>query len=301
MVYLDKMELYSISQLSRFSGIKPHTIRAWEKRYRALKPHRSDGNTRYYDTVQTNRLMLLVGLVKAGYKASEVGGLPDEKLRALLESVYTANRQTEEYFISLLIAAGLSYDTARFERVYEACVSRYRLKKTYQTILLPMLERVGLMWRCDKASPAQEHFISNLLRKKLFAAVDALPWQEEGTEKWLLFLPENEFHEIGLLMGYNLIRLSGHRVIYLGANVPWAALPGVIRETRPDNLLFFNLFQTMSKSALVSLHDLATLFTGDRIYAAGLTTGISQAVPSSKVQLLTTIEDLIVALTRELK
>src|SRR5579863_6642328 len=145
--------LFSISQLSRFSGIKPHTIRAWELRYRALRPRRSGGNTRYYDNAQMNRFMLLASLVKAGYKASEVGPLPDQRLRALLETAYTSTRQTEDYSISQLIAAGMSYDAARFERVFASCLDRYDLKNTYQLILLPMLDRIGLMWRCDKASP----------------------------------------------------------------------------------------------------------------------------------------------------
>jgi len=288
---------FSISQLSRFSGIKPHTIRAWEARYRALRPHRSGGNTRYYDSIQMNRFMLLASLVKAGYKASEVGPLSDQKLRLLLETVYTTSHQPEDYSICRLIAAGMSYDSTLFEKLYATCLDRYRLKDTYQMIILPLLDRIGLMWRCDKASPAQEHFISNLLRKKLFAAADSLPQPEDAAQKWLLFLPENEFHEIGLLMAYILIRLAGQQVIYLGASVPWAALPAVVRETQPDKLLFFNLFQAMPKSALASLQQLTTLFSGSQVYAAGITTGIGRAVPSPKLRFLSRVEDLTLALT----
>lgn len=293
------MVLFSISQLSRFSGIKAHTIRAWEARYKALRPRRSEGNTRYYDSVQMNRLILLASLVKAGYKASQVAPLPDHKLRLLLETAYSANRQTEDYFVSQLIAAGMSYDTARFEKIFAACLTRYRLKNMYQKILLPMLGRIGLMWRCDKTSPAQEHFISHLLRQKLLAAVDSLPLPDEGSKKWLLFLPENEFHELGLLMAYNLIRLAGQQVVYLGANVPWGALPAVIKETQPDRLLFFNHFQTMPKTALSSLKELSLTFTNIRICAAGLTTGIARTVTSPCLRVLGSVEDLTLALTAE--
>jgi len=244
-----------------------------------------------------NRFMLLVSLVKAGYRASEVSPLPDQQLRKLLETVYSSSQETEDCFISQLIAAGLSYDIARFEKVYTACLDRYPLKITYQMIILPMLQRIGLMWRCDKASPAQEHFISNLLRKKLFAVADSLPQPEDRAEKWLLFLPEHEFHELGLLMAYILIRLEGQQVIYLGANVPWAALPPVIRETQPDKLLFFNLCQAMPRSALASLQQLATLFGSNQVYAAGLLAGIERAVPGTKIRFLGTVEDLTLALT----
>lgn len=289
--------MFTISQLSRFSGIKAHTIRAWESRYRVLRPHRTGGNTRYYDSTQMNRFMLLSDLVKAGYKASDVGRMPDSKLRSLLEDFYTNSHPSEDYFICQLIAAGMSYDTTRFEKVYGICLDRFRLKYTYQMIILPMLERVGLMWRCDKASPAQEHFISNLLRKNLFAALGSMPPPNDTAEKWLLFLPEDEYHELGLLMAYILIRIAGQEVIYLGASVPWAALPGAIRETQPDKLLFFNLFQEMPKSSLMCLQKLSETFNGSRIYAAGLTAGIVGAVPSPRIGLLSCVEDLVLILT----
>jgi DNA-binding transcriptional MerR regulator len=291
------MNLFSISQLGRFSGLKPHTIRAWEARYNALKPARSDGNTRYYDGVQMKRLLNLVSLVKAGYNPSEVGGLPDDKLHQLLESVFTTRHHTtEDYFISQLIAAGLTYDEARFEKTFAHCITRYRLKNTYQYVLLPMLERIGLMWRCDKTSPTQEHFVSNLIRRKLFAAADSLPPPDAGSDRWLLFLPEGEFHELGLLVAYNLIRLSGHHAIYLGANVPFAALGQAINETRPDRVLLFTLQPELSRSMLGFLEEMEKSFKGKKLYVAG-NPAKATAGAFGRVQWLRTVEDLTTVLT----
>ncbi|MBS1604867.1 MAG: MerR family transcriptional regulator [Bacteroidetes bacterium] len=291
------MGLYSISHLSRFSGIKPHTIRAWEARYKALTPSRSSGNTRFYDNAQMKRLLNMVSLVNAGYRASEVGSMPDDKLHHLLESIVGPRcNATEEYFISQLIAAGLSYDDTRFEEILGHCISRYRLKNTYRFVLLPMLERIGLLWRCDKASPAHEHFVSNLLRKKLFASVDSLSPAHPDADRWLLLLPENEFHELGLLLAYNIIRLSGQKAVYLGANVPFASITSAIREISPDRLLIFTLQPELSKPLASYLKDLDRSFPGKRIYLAGNPARPADASGCRNIHWLNNVEDLTRAL-----
>ena len=291
------MSLYSISHLSRFSGIKPHTIRAWEARYKALTPSRSSGNTRFYDTNQLRRLLNMVSLVNAGYRASEVGSMPDDRLHLLLESIVGfRGNATEGYFISQLIAAGLSYDDARFEQILAHCIARYRLKNTYRFILLPMLERIGLLWRCDKASPAHEHFVSNLLRRKLFANVDNLAPARPDADRWLLLLPENEFHELGLLIAYNIIRLSGQRAVYLGANVPLTSVTAAMKEIKPDRVLIFTLQSELPKPLTSYLKELDQSFTGKRIYLAGNPSKPSDPGGHRNIQWLNNVEDLARAL-----
>lgn len=291
------MAIYSISQLGRFSGLKPHTIRAWEARYNALTPSRSQGNTRYYDSQQMKRLLNMASLVNAGYKASEVGSLPDDKLHYMLESLVSSPRiASAEYFISQLIAASMTYDEGLFEKIIGHCLARYRLKNTYQYVLIPMLDRIGQMWRCDKASPTQEHFVSNLLRRKLFSLVDSMPVPEAGADTWLLFLPENEFHEIGLLLAYNLIRLSGHRVIYLGANVPLSSLESTINDVRPDRLLLFTLQLELSRSTQAFLREMDTSFKGKSIYVAGNPMKSLHGNSLKRIQWLCTPEQLTAVL-----
>jgi len=236
---------------------------------------------------------MMVSLVNAGYKASEVGALPDERLHQLLDTAFSStNSQTENYFIYQLLAAGMSFDTAKFERIFERCVLRYRLKNTYRYVLLPMLERIGLLWKCDKATPAQEHFVSNLIVRKLLAAIDHLPCATAGAEKWLLFLPENEFHELGLLLAYYLIRSAGHEVLYLGANTPWAALPAVTRDAKPDRILFFSLDSELPKAGTVYLRDMEVNFTGKKIYVAGLIGNTKKNYSADRIIFLNSIEDL---------
>jgi len=195
------MDLFSISHLARYSGVKPHTIRIWEKRYNALHPSRSDGNTRYYDSRQLRRLLNIVSL-KSSHPGSlqELCAMSDEALFSLIQQYNVSGRDgSDDYFISQLIAAGVNYDEAHFTQMFSHCLLRYGLRDTYLKVIYPMLVRIGTLWTSDSFRPSYEHYISNLLRRKLTTSLDALPPPKAGAPTWLLFLPENEFHDIGLL------------------------------------------------------------------------------------------------------
>lgn len=236
------MDSFAISDLQRFSGIKSHTIRMWEQRYNALQPERSEGNTRYYNSNQLRRLLNLVSLLHAGYKISEVSKMTDPQLNKLLIEV-SKNSDTQspqhEYFISQMIRAGLEFNEEHLEKVFFSCMLRFGFKETYLKVLYPMLVRIGMMWATEQIPPAQEHFVSNIVRQKLLTGTDALPPSTSNDDLWILYLPEDEFHEIGLLFSNFLIRQSGKKVIYLGASTSFETLKAAIQVTKPTHLLFF--------------------------------------------------------------
>ena len=132
------MNLFSISQLSQFSGIKPHTIRIWEQRYSAFKPNRSDGTTRYYDDTQLRRLLNIVSLLDNGHKVSSLCSMPDEDLYFMVSNLGTSEfSESTEYFVTQLIAAGLSYDTSYFELIFSDCIFKLGLKNAYIKVIYP--------------------------------------------------------------------------------------------------------------------------------------------------------------------
>ena len=289
------MNLFSISELQQFSGIKAHTIRIWEQRYNALQPDRSQGNTRYYDGKQLRRLLNIVSLLDTEHKVSELCKMPDNKLHKLLEEDLpgtTARDGAHEYFISQIVASAMEFDEAQFDKFFSSAVLRLGLKGTYRSVLYPALTRLGLLWAKDSLRPSHEHFITSLFRQKILSAIDALPLPAPAKQKWLLFLPEDELHETGLLFANFLIRQAGHKVIYLGGNVPFESLEDAITKTRPTSLLFFLVRKNDKENDQDLISQLTRQFADKRIYLACEPSRSEHLRKSKNLLLLHDVDDL---------
>ncbi len=297
------MNQFSISQLAQFSGIKPHTIRIWEQRYNALQPKRSEGNTRYYDGAQLRRLLNIVSLSGTGHKVSQLCVMSDDELFSLLEEYFmTAEEQSDfDYFVNRLVAAGVSYDETGFSNLFAHCLLRFGLERTYKMVIYPLLARVGLMWSSDSMPPSQEHYITNLLRQKLFTSIDAMTSNVEEDEKWLLFLPENEFHEIGLLFSAYLLKSRGKNVIYLGANVPFSSVQGCLDDTGADQLLLFLVHRDLPENLQSFLKQLSVVGKNKKIFIACNTELIKGISDKGDFKWLHNIEDLEKAINESKK
>jgi methanogenic corrinoid protein MtbC1 len=287
------MDSYSISDLEEYSGIKAHTIRIWEQRYKALTPSRSDGNTRYYSNEQLRRLLNIVSLMGSDYKTSELCKMSDAGLNELLEKKLNLSISTDnidEYFISQILASGIEFNEAHFEKLFSNCILRFGLGKTYLNVIYPTLVRAGLLWAKNSLSVGSEHFISNLIRQKILAAIDSLPPAKSNQNSWLLFLPANEFHEIGILFSYYLIRQAGKKVVYLGANVPFDTLKSTADETKPSNLFFFFVHYTKPEESQNYLNQLVKNFRDAKIYVSGNQKLISQLKTNKGINWIQSVE-----------
>jgi MerR family transcriptional regulator, light-induced transcriptional regulator len=287
--------VFSISQLQQYSGIKAHTIRIWEQRYNALRPNRSEGNTRYYDHNQLRRLLNIVSLMESGHKVSELCHMPDNELFEMVDEKLqssTQDKSESEYFVSQLIASAVQYDEAHFEKVFASCMQEMNLKQVYVNVIYPLLSRIGMMWVSDTMPPAQEHFMSNLLRKKLFSAIDTLPTPTSKAESWLLFLPENEFHEIGLLFAYFLLKQSGKHVIYLGSNVGFDTLLDTKKDIQPTHLLLFMVHHDDLDSSQVYLESMARHFVHAQLHVSGNQRLLGELGLPKNMQWIQSVEEL---------
>ena len=295
------MDKFSISQLQQFSGIKAHTIRIWEQRYNALTPARSEGNTRYYDNSQFRRLLNIVSLMNTKYRLSELCAMPDEKLFMLLQERlkdFSNSDNQNEYFVSQLVTAGLTYDEIYFDKIFSNVLLRMGMKNTYTNVIYPLLNRLGLMWTSDLLPPTHEHFLSNLIRQKLSSAIDSLP-PPIKEEKWLLFLPGGELHEIGLLFGNYLLKQTGRKTIYLGADVPFETLTKAVEDTRPHNLLFFLVHHDDYSNVQLYLDDLNKIFKNRKFFMSGNEKLIEKLKLNNKTTWLKSVEQFIELLNTE--
>lgn len=231
------MSTYSIKDLEQLSGIKAHTLRIWEQRYDFIKPKRTETNIRFYDD-QDLKLILNVSLLKDnGHKISKISRMPYNQMqKEVLKLTDKKLSYTEQ--IHALTLAMIDHDEERFEKIMSTIILQIGFEETMIKVIYPFLIKIGVLWQTGSISPSQEHFISNLIRQKIIVAIDALyvP-SSDYNKKFLLFLPEQEFHELTLLFSAYLIKSRKNKVIYLGQNTPFEDLINVYNAIKPDYLL----------------------------------------------------------------
>lgn len=263
---------YSISDLEQLSGVHAHTIRMWEQRYNALVPHRSAGNTRYYDDEHLVKLLNIVSIHQKGLKISKICALSQDAIHNLIEEDIqetVSKNQQFEFYITQLLNFGMSYNEAAFDNLLSKCINDNTLTETYSSVIYPMLVRLGLMWRKDSICAAQEHFLTNIIRQKICAAINDLPIPSSDKKTWVLFLPQDEEHEIGLLFAHYLLRQAGNSVIYLGSSVPLASLKEVILTCKPAYLMLFMAQKKIVKEVQKYIDEISATFENKNIYLAG--------------------------------
>ena len=228
------MSNYSIRDLEQLSGIKAHTIRIWEQCYNIIQPKRTDTNIRMYDD-QDLKLVLNISLLKDhGYKISDIAKF---SLDEISQEVMAISDQKLNYpdQIHALTIAMIDLDEDRFEKIISTNFLQNGFENTMLNIIYPFLTRIGTLWLTGSIGPAQEHFMSNLIRQKVIVAIDGQVIKyHPNSKKFLLFLPEGELHEISLLFTSYVIRAHHHRVVYLGQTLPFNELVFAYDVHQPD-------------------------------------------------------------------
>tara|TARA_B100000795_G_scaffold264069_1_gene244074 strand:+ start:141 stop:1022 length:882 start_codon:yes stop_codon:yes gene_type:complete len=262
------MAKYKISDLEQLSGVKAHTIRIWEQRYKVLVPLRTETNIRYYDDKQLLKLLNIVSLMNAGNKISVISKLSDKEFNEEIKTLGETSSigLKEEMLTNQLIISGLAYDEKAFDKALSNSILSFGLLQSYNKVFYPMLVKLGLLWSVSELTPSQEHFVSNLIKQKMFAAIDALEPASIQTEKWVLFLPEAEMHDIGLLIANFMLRSKSVTVIYLGENVPIKNLYQVAENVKPTHYLTFAVRQNQQKMFNKYLSEMKNRFDDPNIF-----------------------------------
>jgi DNA-binding transcriptional MerR regulator len=229
--------VYSIKDLERLSGIKAHTLRIWEQRYGILNPERSDSNIRTYNDEDLKKVLNISILNNNGFKISKIANLGDLHIR---EKVLEVTETSPDSIIQIdsLVLAMVEMDEERFEKSLSYNILRQGFDNTVQDIVFPFLHKVGILWQTNSINPAQEHFISNLIRQKLIVAIDGANQKvAPNAQKVLLYLPDQELHEISLLFANYTLKSKGLKTIYLGQSVPHNNLNSVYLLHNPTYIV----------------------------------------------------------------
>jgi DNA-binding transcriptional MerR regulator/methanogenic corrinoid protein MtbC1 len=286
------MGRYTLYELEKLTGILAATIRVWEKRYNIIKPKRTATNRRWYDDDDLRKLLNISFLYHIGIKISKIAKY---SLSDLEEKVEFLSRDSviSDAHIKSLIVATFSFNGNAVNEILLRSVINIGFEETFSSLVFPFLRRIGIMWRTGSANTGAEHFITNILRGKLISAIDSLPPANDPKRKRvIMFLPDNELHEIGLLFYSYLIRKLGHEVLYLGQATPFFALTEANEKWHSDILVTGVLSEFSVFEPEVFLNNLSTTFKSQKILVSGSLADIPVIEKYNNIYPIRSVSDL---------
>jgi DNA-binding transcriptional MerR regulator len=283
---------YSIKDLEHLSGIKAHTLRIWELRYNILKPQRTDTNIRFYDDDDLKLILNISLLNDNGYRISQIAKMSYEELNSEVISLTERNYQYPDQIQALTIAM-IDMDEDRFEKILSTNILQNGFEKTMVHVIFPFLMRIGYLWQTGSVNPAQEHFITFLIRQKIIVAIDGQTHRlDSNSKKFLLFLPEGELHETSLLFSNYMIRARGHKCIYLGQSMPIDDVATAYNMLKPDYLLCIITTSPNQSEVQEYVNTLGRLFADAKILLTGFQVVGQDLEVKANMEILTQIESL---------
>ncbi|NNE29251.1 MAG: MerR family transcriptional regulator [Saprospiraceae bacterium] len=263
------MAVYSISDLEKLCGIKAHTIRIWEQRYGIVKPKRTKTNIRFYQDKDLRRLLNIALLNRNGFKISKIACMSKEEIQEKVLSISSVSFEHDIQLDSLTIAM-IEMDETKLDKVIRTNIEKIGFERTMLELIYPFLEKLSVLWLTGSINPVQEGFMTYLLRQKLIAAIDRVPFPTIATtKKFMLFLPTGETQELSLLFLNYLLRSRGYQVIYLGQNITLDDLKDAFCVQKPAFLytMISETYSNQSVDAYVS--NLGKTFPQARVLVSG--------------------------------
>ncbi|MEO6549360.1 MAG: MerR family transcriptional regulator [Ferruginibacter sp.] len=229
------MNSFTIKDLENLSGIKAHTIRIWEQRYQFLKPNRTGTNIRFYTNEELKKILNIALLNKYGFKISHIDKMNEVEVREKILTLTQVEAQ-QERIVNDLIQCMVDLDVDKLEGILDKYIQARGIERTIIQLIFPFMEKIGILWITSHVNPAQEHLVSNIIRQKLIVGIESVSSSLKVNKTILLFLPEGEHHELGMLFMHYLLKSRGVSTIYLGANVPLNDVEYVIKLKKPNYL-----------------------------------------------------------------
>ena len=240
---------FSIKDLENLTGIKAHTIRIWEKRYNLLSPNRSETNIRNYSITSFQKLLNISFLNNNGLKISKIASLKEEEIPIKVREI-ASRAKVEDHAINALKMAMINFDQVLFYNTYNNLIENKTFSDVFYTVFLPLLNEIGLLWQTNTITPAHEHFLSVHIKQKILLNIERLQSLEPKptTKSFVLFLPENEIHNIGLLFINYQLRSKGYHTIFLGESVPMENLSDLLEFFEEITFIsYFTVYPETSK------------------------------------------------------
>ena len=289
---------FSIKDLENLTGIKAHTIRIWEKRYSLLSPNRSDTNIRSYSTTSLQKLLNISYLNNNGVKISKIADLKENEIPIKVREIASRSK-IEDHSINALKMAMINFDQVLFYNTYNNLIDNKTFSEVFHTVFIPLLKEIGLLWQTDTITPAHEHFLSVHIKQKILLNIEKLQSLEPKpvSKTFILFLPEKEIHDIGLLFINYQLRSKGYHTIFLGESVPMESLTDLLDFF--DEITFVSYFTVYPESNNISTYIdkfenlLLTKESSNLLLLGPKLENINVSELPSKVSIYNSIENLV--------
>ncbi|WP_417558517.1 MerR family transcriptional regulator [Mesoflavibacter zeaxanthinifaciens] len=289
---------FSIKDLENLSGIKAHTIRIWEKRYNLFKPNRTDTNIRYYSTASLQKILNISFLNKNGYKISKIAILDENEISSLVKEI-AESKDPNNHSINLLKLAMINFDQSLFNKTFYKLEEEMSFKTIFFDVFIPLLDHIGLLWQTDTITPAHEHFVVEIIKKKILVETEKaykINTPDLSQKPYALFLPDNEMHELGLLFTNLELTLKGKHVIYLGQSVPIKSLEFLL--TKHKDITFISNFTVSPENE--NVEDYLNSFSSTllknnkcKLLVSGRLLGTKPNISNSNIKTFESTKDLI--------
>lgn len=288
------MNTFTIKDIENLTGIKSHTLRIWEQRYGIPQPKRTATNIRYYDDDDLKLLLNVSMLNRQGHKISHLTNMSRTDLEGLALAVSASSEDTNIQ-LETMLAAMFNLDEAAFDRILTTNLLKSGLEHTMHNLFFPFMKRIGVLWQSGQVNPAFEHFMSNLIRQKIIVAIDGLtPVKIDNPKKFLLFLPEEETHELGLLFANYIIRSRGHHTLYLGQNLPFTDIDSVLTQYQCNYIMSVLTLIPLKTTPHAFINKIAARFSKYSIILTGnQVTSLATTETPKNVKIIADIEEFI--------
>jgi DNA-binding transcriptional MerR regulator len=288
------MNQFSIKDIENLTGIKSHTLRIWEQRYGIPHPKRTSTNIRYYDDNDLKLLLNVSMLNRQGHKISHLTRMDQAELESLALS-YSESTSDTTVQVDALMNAMFNLDELAFEKVLSTNLLKFGIEYTMTELFFPFMKRLGMLWQTGGVSPSFEHFMTNLIRQKLIVAIDSKSGiVKENAKSFILFLPETEIHELGLLFANYLLKSRGHRTLYLGQNLPYTDLDSVVVQFECQYIMSVLTTIPVKGSTQNFVENLANRFKNHKVILTGFQVSSGAVVKApSNVKLIESFGDFI--------
>ncbi|MCF8238747.1 MAG: MerR family transcriptional regulator [Saprospiraceae bacterium] len=286
------MAVYSIKDLEMLSGIKAHTIRIWEQRYNIIHPKRTPTNIRYYEDRDLRQLLNISILNRNGFKISRIASMNEEEIKKAVNDLSSGTFEDSVQVDALTISM-MELDEGKFETILSSNIRALGFERTMLEVIYPFLDKLSLLWLTGSIHAVQESFISNLVRQKLIAALDEIPFSPNAERSFILYLPEGESQELSLLFLQYLIRNRGHKVLYLGQNTSLVDLAEACKIYKTDYVVTIISEAFTRQSVHQYLENLRKVCSGKKVLITGYQVLVQGIATGPDIRVMKNLDDIL--------